>query len=81
MMAQTSNSKLYRAIAAVSRSVYGVRSCYVLHYRVFGSNSCSGPACDYNSDWIELSSRKRIAPSLLVSAITKRTRPCFEVSA
>ena len=43
-MAQTSNSKLYRAIAAVSRSVDGVRSCYVLRYRVFGSNSCSGPA-------------------------------------
>ena len=32
------------AIAAVSRSVHGVRSCYVLRYLVFGSNSCSGPA-------------------------------------
>jgi hypothetical protein len=28
-----------------------------------------------------LSSRKRIAPLLPPSAITKRTRPCFEVSA
>ena len=35
----------------------------------------------YNSDRMALSSRKRIAPSLLVSAITKRTRPCLEVSA
>jgi hypothetical protein len=37
--------------------------------------------CGYSSDWMALSSRKRIAPSLLVSAITKRTRPCLEVSA
>ena len=35
----------------------------------------------YNSDRMAFSSRKRIAPSLLVSAITKRTRPCLEVSA
>ncbi len=37
--------------------------------------------CGYSSVWMALSSRKRIAPSLLVSAITKRTRPCLEVSA
>src|SRR6187402_2080764 len=35
----------------------------------------------YSSDWIALSSRKRIAPSLFVCDITKRTRPYLEVSA
>ena len=41
----------------------------------------AGAPRPYSSDWIALSSRKRIAPSLLVSAITKRTRPWPEVSA
>ena len=35
----------------------------------------------YSPDAIARSSRKRISPSLLVSAITKRTRPWLEVSA
>src|SRR5437764_10329692 len=38
-------------------------------------------ASGYSPDWMALSSRKRIAPSLLPSEITKRTRPCLEVSA
>ncbi len=39
------------------------------------------PLSSYSPDWMALSSRKRIAPSLLLSEITKRTRPCLEVSA
>ena len=35
----------------------------------------------YSPDWMALSSRKRIVLSLLLSAITKRTRPCSLVSA
>ena len=35
----------------------------------------------YSADWMAWSSRKRIAPSLLRSEITKRTRPWLEVSA
>ena len=34
-----------------------------------------GCAFGYSPDWMALSSRKRIAPSLLVSEITKRARP------
>ena len=40
-----------------------------------------GPAAGYSPDWMALSSRKRISLSLLVSEITKRTRPWLEVSA
>jgi hypothetical protein len=36
---------------------------------------------DYSSDTIVRSSRKRISSSLLVSEITKRTRPWLEVLA
>jgi len=46
-----------------------------------GDLQLGGRASVYSSDWMVLSSRKRIALSLLVSAITKRTRPCLEVSA
>src|SRR5262245_36332072 len=46
-----------------------------------GKFDSAGGAASYSSDWMALSNRKRIAPSLLVSAITKRTRPCWEVSA
>ena len=37
--------------------------------------------CRWSPDSIARSSRKRISPSLLVSEITKRTRPWLEVSA
>ena len=43
--------------------------------------SSAGGASVYSPNWMALSSRKRIAPSLLVSEITKRTRPWLEVSA
>ena len=46
-----------------------------------GELRLGGRACGYNSVRMALRSRKRIAPSLLVSAITKRTRPCLDVSA
>ena len=41
----------------------------------------AGGGSGYSPDWMALSNRKRIALSLLLSAITKRTRPCLEVSA
>jgi hypothetical protein len=43
MIALTPKSKLYSAIVAVLARFMETRSCYVLRYRVFGSNSCSGP--------------------------------------
>jgi hypothetical protein len=43
MITLTPKSKLYSAIAAVLARFMETRSCYVLRYRVFGSNSCSGP--------------------------------------
>jgi hypothetical protein len=46
-----------------------------------GELQLGGRASVYSPDWMALSSRKRIAPSLLVSEITKRTRPWLEVSA
>ena len=53
------------------------------HLRV-ADRSCL-PSCvlktDYSADWMALSSRKRKVLSSLLSAITKRTRPCWEVSA
>ena len=52
-----------------------------VHFATRGELRLAGRACGYSSDRMALSSRKRIAPSLLVSAITKRTRPCLEVSA
>ena len=45
----------YRASAPVSRSVHGVCSCYVLRYRVFGSNSCSGPIMSARTGAIQMS--------------------------
>ena len=41
----------------------------------------AGETSRYSPASMALSSWKRIAPSLLLSEITKRTRPCFEVSA
>jgi hypothetical protein len=38
MIALTPKSKLYSAIAAVLARFMETRSCYVLRYRVFGSN-------------------------------------------
>ena len=38
-------------------------------------------ACGYRPDSIARSRRKRMPPSLLESEMTKRTRPCPEVSA
>ncbi len=46
-----------------------------------GELQLGGRASGYSSDWMALSSWKRIVLSLLVSEITKRTRPCLEVSA
>ena len=54
------------------------------HYDMFGRHegrANSRCASGYSPDWMALSSRKRIAPSLLLSEITKRMRPCLEVSA
>ncbi len=64
-----------------ARSALGARQRTLRTFGTGGELRLRGRACGYSSDRMALSSRKRIAPSLLVSAITKRTRPCFEVSA
>ena len=46
-----------------------------------GKHRRGGRNCGYSPDSIVRSSRKRISSSLLVSEITKRTRPWPEVSA
>ena len=46
-----------------------------------GKHRRGGRNSGYSPDSIARSSRKRISPSLLVSEITKRTRPWLEVSA
>ena len=49
-----------------------------LTFRIFvarGELRFGGRAAGYSPAWMALSSRKRIAPSLLLSAITKRSRP------
>jgi len=46
-----------------------------------GEHRPGGRDSGYSPVSMARSSRKRIALSLLLSEITKRTRPCFEVSA
>ena len=76
MLMRTMHSSAPRAASALGAQwrtlrTVGTRGQFRLGGRVYG----------YSSDWMASSSRKRIVPSLLVSAITKRTRPCFDVSA
>jgi hypothetical protein len=75
-------------------SIVGTKQTFALTRRVSASDpkrtfadfvTCGelrlgGRASGYSPDWMALSSRKRIAPSLLLSEITKRTRPCLAAS-
>jgi hypothetical protein len=56
---------------------YGCNNLIRSRKRDWAAHQNSG----YSPDSIARSSRKRISPSLLVSEITKRTRPWLEVSA
>ena len=69
--------------SSLNRANAGTEVFEKQHLRV-ADRSCL-PSCvlktDYSADWMALSSRKRKVLSSLLSAITKRTRPCWDVSA
>src|SRR5262249_55407072 len=86
-----SQSARLRVLASQSEASFGpLRNVFAqprpeadraIFYERVGKDRRGGRDSGYSPDRVSRSSRKRISPSLLVSAITKRTRPWLEVSA